>query len=39
MKEKIKAATCVSFSPDEKFFAVGEVSRAIGSLLCGSNSC
>lgn len=25
MKEKIKAATCVSFSPDEKFLAVGEV--------------
>jgi hypothetical protein len=25
MKEKIKAATCVSFSPDGKFFAVGEV--------------
>ncbi|KAF1943082.1 WD40 repeat-like protein [Clathrospora elynae] len=24
MKEKIKAATCVSFSPDGKFFAVGE---------------
>lgn len=25
MKEKIKAATCVSFSPDGKFLAVGEV--------------
>ncbi|KAF1834581.1 WD domain-containing protein [Decorospora gaudefroyi] len=24
MKEKIKAATCVSFSPDGKYFAVGE---------------
>lgn len=24
MKEKIKAATCVSFSPDEKFLAIGE---------------
>ncbi len=25
MKEKIKAATCVSFSPDGRFLAVGEV--------------
>jgi len=25
LKDKIKAATCVSFSPDEKFLAVGEV--------------
>ena len=39
MKEKIKAATCVSFSPDGKFFAVGEVRRASKFMLCGSNSC
>lgn len=33
MKEKIKAATCVSFSPDGKFFAVGEV-RHVSTSCC-----
>lgn len=32
MKEKIKAATCVSFSPDGKFLAVGEVCLGLPSL-------
>lgn len=32
-KDKIKAATCVSFSPDGKFFAVGEV-RHTSSSRC-----
>jgi hypothetical protein len=35
MKEKIKAATCVSFSPDGKFLAVGEV-RAGPFPYCAS---
>jgi hypothetical protein len=33
MKEKIKAATCVSFSPDGKYFAVGEVSHIMRLVL------
>jgi hypothetical protein len=28
-RERVKAATCVSFSPDSRYLAVGEVSRAI----------
>jgi hypothetical protein len=34
LREKIKAATCVSFSPDGKFFAVGEVGHMTRLLLC-----
>ena len=33
MREKIKAATCVSFSPDGKYFAVGEASSTFTLIV------
>ncbi|KAH6870766.1 WD domain-containing protein [Alternaria rosae] len=38
MKEKIRAATCVSFSPDGKFFAVGETGYKPRVLIFSASS-
>jgi hypothetical protein len=39
MKEKIKAATCVSFSHDGKFLAVGEVRHAASAKRSATDVC